>query len=102
MESLEKALLDIQENVTELDLREHESMREHCSFKVGGEVRAFIVPKDIWQMTKVFYYLHMNEVLPLIVGKCTNLIIPDEGLDICVVSTEGLTKLRMGTTEDTI
>ena len=38
MESLEKALLDIQENVTELDLREHESMREHCSFKAGGEV----------------------------------------------------------------
>lgn len=77
-------------------------MRLHCSFKVGGEVRAFIAPKDIWEMTKVFYYLHMNEVLPLIVGKGTNLIIPEEGLDICVVSTEKLTKLRLGTTDDTI
>ena len=102
MENLEKALLNIKENVEELDLREHESMKMHCSFKVGGEVRAFIVPKDIWQMTKVFYYLHMNEVLPLIIGKGTNLIIPEEGLDICVVSTEGLSKLRMGATDDTI
>lgn len=102
MENLEKALQNIKENVEELDLREHESMREHCSFKVGGEVRAFIVPKDIWQMTKVFYYLHMNEVLPLIIGKGTNLIIPEEGLDICVVNTEGLTKLRLGATDDTI
>ena len=102
MENLEKALQNIKENVEELDLREHESMREHCSFKVGGEVRAFIVPKDIWQMTKVFYYLHMNEVLPLMIGKGTNLIIPEEGLDICVVSTEGLSKLRLGATDDTI
>ena len=102
MENLEKALSGIIENIPELDLREHESMRAHCSFKVGGEVRAFIVPKDIWEMTKVFYYLHMNEVLPLIIGKGTNLIIPEEGLDICVVSTEKLTKLRLGTTDDTI
>ena len=102
MENLEKALQNIKENVEELDLREHESMKQHCSFKVGGEVRVFIVPKDIWQMTKVFYYLHMNEVLPLIIGKGTNLIIPEEGLDICVVSTEGLSKLRLGATDDTI
>ena len=102
MENLEKALSGIIENIPDLDLREHESMRLHCSFKVGGEVRAFIAPKDIWEMTKVFYYLHMNEVLPLIVGKGTNLIIPEEGLDICVVSTEKLTKLRLGTTDDTI
>ena len=53
MENLEKALSGIIENIPELDLREHESMRAHCSFKVGGEVRAFIVPKDIWEMTKV-------------------------------------------------
>lgn len=102
MENLEKALSGIIENIPDLDLREHESMRLHCSFKVGGEVRALIAPKDIWEMTKVFYYLHMNEVLPLIVGKGTNLIIPEEGLDICVVSTEKLTKLRLGTTDDTI
>ena len=102
METLQKALFDIQENMPNLDLREDEPMKEHCSFKIGGPVTAFAAPKDIWEMTRLFYYLHMNNVAPLVIGKGTNIIIPDEGLDICVVSTENLTKLRLGETENTI
>ena len=102
MESLQKALFDIQENMPNLELREQEPMKDHCSFKIGGPVTVFIAPKDIWEMTKLFYYLHMNDVAPLVIGKGTNIIIPDEGLDICVVSTENLTKLRMGEAENTI
>ena len=102
METLQKALADIQENMPSLDLRENEPMKEHCSFKIGGPVTAFAAPKDIWELTRLFYYLHMNNVAPLVIGKGTNIIIPDEGLDICVVSTENLTKLRLGETENTI
>ena len=91
MEGLEKALEQIKEN-----------MREHCSFRVGGTVRAFAVPRDLFEMSKVMFYLHMNGVSPLTLGKCTNVIIPEEGLDICVISTENLRKLRMGETENTI
>ena len=102
MEGLEKALEQIKENMPKLDLRENESMREHCSFRVGGTVRAFAVPRDLFEMSKVMFYLHMNGVSPLTLGKCTNVIIPEEGLDICVISTENLRKLRMGETENTI
>lgn len=102
MEGLETALGQIKENMPNLDLREHESMKAHCSFKVGGPVRAFAVPKDIFEMSKVMYYLHYNSVSPLILGKCTNVIFPEEGLDIIVISTEKLTKIRPGETEDTI
>ncbi len=102
MEGLEKAIRKMTEEMPSLDMREHESMREHCSFKVGGEVRAYIEPKDIWEMSKVFFYLHMCDVMPLVIGKGTNIIIPEEGLDICVVCTAGLSKLRMGETENTV
>ncbi|MDO4816078.1 MAG: UDP-N-acetylmuramate dehydrogenase [Bacillota bacterium] len=102
MESLENAILKIKEELPGLDLREQESMKEHCSFKLGGKVRAYIAPKDVWDMSKVFFILHHFDVAPLMVGKCTNLIIPEEGLDICVVSTENLQALRMGETENTI
>lgn len=102
MESLENAIAKIKEEMPQLDLREHESMKKHCSFKLGGEVRVYIAPKDVWDMSKVFFILHHFDVAPLMVGKCTNLIIPEEGLDICVVSTEGLQGLRMGETENTI
>ena len=102
MESLENAIAKIKEEMPQVDLREHESMKTHCSFKLGGEVRAYIAPKDIWDMSKVFYFLHHFDVAPLMVGKCTNLIIPEEGLDICVVSTENLQAIRMGEAENTV
>lgn len=102
MEGLEKALEQIKENIPKLDLRENESMREHCSFKVGGCVRAYAAPRDVFEMSKVMFYLHMNDVSPLTLGKCTNVIIPEEGLDIMVISTENLRKLRLGETENTI
>ena len=102
MESLEKAIEKIKQEMPKLDLREHESMRGHCSFRVGGEVRAYAAPKDIFEMSKVMFYLHMNDVAPLMVGKCTNLIIPEEGLDIMVISTENLQKIRLGEKENTI
>ncbi len=102
MEGLEKAIEKIKEKMPSLDLREHESMREHCSFKLGGQVRAYAAPKDIFEMSKAMFYLHMEDVSPLTVGKCTNLIIPEEGLDIFVMSTENLQKLRMGDEENTI
>lgn len=102
MEGLEKAIGQIKENMPKLDLRENEPMRNHCSFKVGGEVRAFAVPGDLFEMSKVMFYLHMNGVSPLTLGKCTNVIFPEEGLDIMVISTENLRKLRLGETENTI
>ncbi|MBP3484055.1 MAG: UDP-N-acetylmuramate dehydrogenase [Oscillospiraceae bacterium] len=102
MEGLEKAIEKIKQEMPKLDLREHESMREHCSFRVGGEVSAYAAPKDIFEMSKVMFYLHMNDVAPLTVGKCTNLIIPEEGLDIMVISTENLQKIRLGEKENTI
>ena len=102
MEGLEIAIEKIKQEMPKLDLREHESMREHCSFRVGGEVRAYAAPKDIFEMSKVMFYLHMNDVAPLMVGKCTNLIIPEEGLDIMVISTENLQKIRLGEKENTI
>lgn len=102
MESLERALVNIDDNVPGVEILEHEKMSGHCSFKIGGEVRAFMAPENIWDMSKVFYYLHMNNIYPFMLGKGTNILIPDEGLDICVVSTENLQELRLGKDENTI
>lgn len=96
MEQLEKAIAAIKEKMPELELRESEPMSEHCSFKLGGPVRAFAVPKDIWEFSKLEFILHMHSVAPLMIGKGTNMIIPDEGLEICVISTEKLNRIRLG------
>ena len=55
MENLEKALSGILENIPDLDLREHESMRLHCSFTVGGEVKFACVDGPDFDGHKVDY-----------------------------------------------
>ena len=102
MESLEKAISEICEKMPRLKMSEHEPMREHCSFKVGGPVRFFAEPKDVWELSRLCSILHDNDVMPLMLGKGTNVIMPDEGLDIAVINTDGLGKIRLGETDDTI
>lgn len=102
MEKLEKALAELTENAPNIEVLDNEDMSAHCSFKVGGPVRACIMPKNVFELAKAAHFLHENDVAPLVLGNCTNVLIPDEGLDICVLSTQKLTKLRLGETPDTI
>lgn len=92
-ENLEQALAEIKEALPGMPLLENEPMSAHDSIHIGGPVRALAVPSDVFSLTKVSYLLHKNRVSPFILGNGTNIAIPDEGLDIFVVSTEKLQKL---------
>lgn len=92
-EDLEQAMTEIKEVLPGLKLLENEPMNAHCSMKVGGPVRALAVPSDVFGLTKVCYYLKKHHVAPFILGNGTNIVIPDEGLNIFVISTEKLQKL---------
>ena len=92
-ENLEEAITEIKEVMTGLKLYENEPMNGHCSMKVGGPVRALAVPSDVFGLTKVCYLLKKHFIAPFILGNGTNIVIPDEGLNIFVMSTEKLQKL---------
>lgn len=99
LENLEKAILEIKKALPELKLLENEDMSVHCSFKAGGTVRALASPPDIMALSKICGILKACKLSPLMLGNCTNLIFPDEGLeDVFAVSTELLTGLSL--TED--
>ena len=95
MENLEKAISEIKSAFPGMDIREHESMAERCSFKCGGSVRAFAAPGDITSLTKLCCILRENGQSPYMLGNCTNLIFPDTELDIMALSCENLTGLRL-------
>lgn len=94
MENLELAIQEIKKELPGLALYENEPMAEHCSFRIGGPVRALAVPQDVTGLTKICYLLKKRELAPYILGNGTNILFPDEGLrDLFIISTEKLTKL---------
>ena len=77
-----------------LELHENEPMAGHCSFRIGGPVRALAAPQDVTGLTQLCYLLKKRELAPFILGNGTNILFPDEGLkELFIVSTEKLTKL---------
>ncbi len=94
MEQLELAIDEIKKEMPGLALYENEPMSAHCSFRIGGPVRALGVPQDVTGLTKLCYLLKKHELAPFILGNGTNILFPDEGLkDLFILSTEKLTKL---------
>ena len=94
MENLEKAIAEIKAAMPGLTLLEHEPMAERCSMRIGGPARALAVPSNVTSLTKICHILKTNELSPYMVGNCTNILFPDEGLEnLFIMSTEKLTKL---------
>ena len=94
MENLELAIEEIKKEMPGLALYENEPMSEHSSFRIGGPVRALAVPGDVTSVSRICHILKEHKLAPMLVGNCTNILFPDEGLpELFLISTEKLQKL---------
>ena len=90
-ENLEKAIAAVRAALPGMTLLENEPMREHCSFRIGGPVRALAVPEDVMSLARLCSILKDNHIAPMMLGNGTNILFPDEGLaELFIVSTEKL------------
>ena len=94
MESVEKAVQAVREQLPGMKLLENEPLSQHSSFRIGGPARAIACPSDVSGMSRLCDILKEHEVAPFLLGNGTNILFPDEGLqDLFLVSTERLQKL---------
>ena len=94
MESIEKAVQAVREQLPGMKLLENEPMSRHSSFRIGGPARALAFPTDVTGMTKLCAILKEHGVAPYMLGNGTNILFPDEGLqDLFLVSTERLQQI---------
>ncbi len=94
MEELELAIQEIKKEMPGLELHENEPMAAHCSFRIGGPVRALAAPQDVTGLTRICYLLKKHELAPFILGNGTNILFPDEGLkDLFILSAGKLTNM---------
>ena len=94
MENVEKAIEQVKKELPCLELLENENMSGHCSFKIGGPVRAVAYPSGVSALTQICCILKENHVAPMMLGNCTNILFPDEGMqDMFFINTGKLTKM---------
>jgi len=63
-------------------------MKNHTTFRIGGNAKIVIFPQTIDELVSLIKYLRNEKVI--VVGNGSNLLAPDEGLDCYVIKTTKL------------
>ena len=78
-----------------LKVVENEPMSRHTSFRIGGPARRMAFPDSAEQLVQLMGIAAECGVRPLVIGKGSNLLTADAGLDRLVIDTsEAMTKLE--------
>ena len=78
---------DIRRSVRGVAVLEDVPLREHTSFRIGGETPAMFVPESPEALAELCSALHDRGVRPFILGNGTNLLVEDGRLEFPVVKT---------------
>lgn len=81
----EKLFSILKTAVPGLEVRRDEPMSAHTSFKTGGPADIFIEPKSEDELVSCLKVLHREGVLPLLVGRGSNLLVSDAGIRGAVI-----------------
>ena len=99
MEKLELAIAEIKAKLPGMELKENAAMAEHCSFKIGGPVRAMAYPENVENLVEICRILKAHGHAPYMLGNATNILFPDEGLkNVFIINSTKLDEMYL--TED--
>ncbi len=85
MNQLDPVVRRLREQLPALTILENEPMRAHCSFRIGGPVRALAQPSSAEETAALCRILRSAGVTPLIIGNGTNLLVTDAELNRIVI-----------------
>ena len=78
-----------------LDVREHEPMSRHTTFRIGGRVSVFCRPGSVEEAAALCAFLRDRGVRPFVMGRGSNLLFTDEDLSGVVIQVaENLSNLE--------
>ena len=95
MEPLHALQTTLKQHLPQLDLRVAEPMAKHTTFRVGGPAALLALPKGEGEVRQILRLAHQMGVAPFFLGKGSNLLVADEGVDRFLVKLPGgLTRLE--------
>ena len=76
---------ELRKQLPGLDMREHEPMSRHTTFRIGGPAAVFCRPGSVEETAALCRLLREKGVRPFVMGRGSNLLFPDELLPGVVV-----------------
>ena len=73
----------------------NEPMSRHTTFKIGGNADLFVKIKNIEELKSVIKTAKQNDVPYFILGKGSNLLVSDNGIEGAVISLDGLDTVKI-------
>ncbi len=88
MTALEKFLKE-----NKIEYLKEEPMSRHTSFRIGGNADFFITPDSIDKLSGVISVCKENKIPFTVIGKGSNLLVSDKGIDGAVICTKLMDKI---------
>ena len=77
----------------------NEPMKNHTTFKTGGAADVFITVKNQDELSSVLKSAKENEVPVFILGKGSNLLVSDDGIEGVVINLSGMCSITVDKTK---
>ncbi len=78
----------------------NEPMKKHTTFKVGGEAKVLVTPKNIEEIKEIIKTLKEDNIPYYVIGKGSNLLVRDEGFNGVIVKISNqLSKVEVDDTK---
>ncbi|MFN7181700.1 MAG: UDP-N-acetylmuramate dehydrogenase [Planctomycetota bacterium] len=75
-------------------IRKNVSLSPYTTFKVGGEARFFAVPSNFEELSYSLKFAQDKSLNIFILGKGSNVLVSDEGVEGLVISTQNLKRIE--------
>ena len=95
MEQLERLAQTLRTGRPELELREHEPMSRHTTFRIGGPARLMALPRDRKEAAAAVRAAAELGIRPFFLGNGSNLLVADRGYEGFIVKLAGLDQTRV-------
>ena len=90
MEQISHLIGKVKKTLPDIEIREHELMSEHTTFRVGGAVRVMMFPKTEKRAIELCELCRETSIIPFVMGNGSNLLVTDKEINRSVINTSML------------
>lgn len=94
MDRFDTLIQELRRRAPQLELREHEPMSRHTTFRIGGPARLMALPASRKEAVAAVKAARELGLSPFFLGNGSDLLVSDQGYDGFVLKTSGLDDVR--------